>query len=117
VADVVQLTSLLRSSDDPQWVGIRRELTNKGLDPGTLALATSFPDDRRFEYGIVVTPEGHVFQYGYDYLDTEPGEGTFTEWSDETDRWREGAHGNDVAAAMKLATRRPSTDDELRSPR
>lgn len=65
-------------------------------------VATSFPDDLDFEFGILVTPDRRVFQYGYSYRGQAEDGGRLTEWRDETDRWQSRPNAADVAAAMAV---------------
>ena len=101
-ANILSLTKQLRTSDDPIWTGLRRELMKRDLDPQHILVATSFPDDRDFEFGLVVAEDGRVFQYGYSYLDRAEDAGEFTEWSNETERWRSRPNFQDVAIAFEL---------------
>lgn len=64
-------TRLLREGTEPEYARLRVLLAERGLDPDTVALATLFPDDVAQLFGIVVTPEGRVFEFDLDYLDPE----------------------------------------------
>jgi len=46
------------------------------------ALIEFFPDDASFQYGVLATADGRVFQFGFDYLHRFEGDGIFTEWRD-----------------------------------
>jgi hypothetical protein len=100
--NVVALTDQLRTSGDAVWTAVRRELARRGIDPQHTLVATAFPDDDRFEFGIVVTEDGHVFQYGYSYLHSTEDAGEFTEWVNETDRWQSRPNSADVSAAFEV---------------
>jgi hypothetical protein len=99
---VVQCTQLLRKSEDPMWVRMRALLQERGVSPSTSILATSFPDDTSFEFGIVVTSDRQVFQFGLDYLHKPIEQGVFTEWIDLTERYTGLPYSDDVAAAFGL---------------
>jgi hypothetical protein len=77
-------TKTMKESDQPLWVRIRELLQQKGLDPAGVVLAYSYPEDLNFEYGIIVTADEQVFQYGFDYLHKNISDGIFTEWNDIT---------------------------------
>jgi hypothetical protein len=99
----------MRTSREPMWVRVRALLTEKGLNPATSLVAESFPDDRSLEFGIVVTGDGRVFQFDYDYLGKSIGEGTFTDWEDLTDAYERSPHSDIVSAAIRMA--REQTDE------
>ncbi len=61
---------------------IRELLLQRGVNPKTSALLELFPNDTSFQYGIVATADGHLFQFGYDYLHKSEAAGDFTEWRD-----------------------------------
>lgn len=82
--DILSLTQQLRESKDPLWSRVRQLLTERGLKPGSLALVAAFPDDAQFEYGVVVTADRRVYQFGFDYLHVGAASGTFKEWHDFT---------------------------------
>ena len=84
------------------WVRTRQLLEERGVSPSTSILATSFPDDTSFEFGVVVTSDGRVYQFGLDYLHKPVEEGVFTEWVDLTDRHSSSPYSDDVAAALGL---------------
>ena len=96
------LTNLLRTSPDPIWARHRELLVERGIDPSTSILAQSFPDDAAFEFGILVTHDRHVIQFGLDYLHKSVGEGRFTEWEDITDCYRDTPYSEYASAAIAL---------------
>ena len=65
-------------------------------------LATSFPDDTSFEFGVVVTKDRRVYQFGLDYLHKRVEQGTFTEWLDLTEGYASSPYREEVAAAFDL---------------
>ena len=79
-----ELTGLLRTSDEPLWERLRLLLREKGIDPATTLLAECFPDDAELEFGLVVTQERRLFQFGLDYLHTTVEQGSFAEWVERT---------------------------------
>ena len=96
---VRNLSSFLKSSEHDLEVGIRRCLQEKGIHLEAVSVAERFPDDAKFEFGIVVTASKRVYQYGYDYLHDKERGGTFTEWEDLTCTWE----GSDFAENIKAA--------------
>lgn len=56
-------TRLLHEDEHPSWGRLRDLLLSKGLDPAHVALANLFPDDTETEFGIVVTSDGHVYEF------------------------------------------------------
>jgi hypothetical protein len=82
--DITYLTRELRESHEPFWSRVRQLLLERELDPASLALVASFPDDVQYEYGVVVTADGRIYQFGLDYLHVDVALGTFKEWRDFT---------------------------------
>ncbi len=99
---VKQLTNLLRMDKGPMWERMRVLFRGKGLDPATLVLADSFEDDDQFEFGLIVTPSGEVFQYGYDYRGKDISDGFFREWQNLTDRYKNTPYHEQIKIALKL---------------
>jgi hypothetical protein len=97
-----QLTTLLRTSEDPLWSRLRDLFRARAVNPERAVLATCFPDDTSFEFGIVVSPGGSVFQFGFDYLNKPVAEGVFTEWEDLTTRFHSTAHQSSIDEALHL---------------
>ena len=102
VQRIEEFTHLLRSSDDLLWSRLRFLLREKGLDPQTLLVAESFPDDGQFEFGLIVTQDRKAFQFGFDYLHKTVEEGIFSEWEDLTDHYRETPYDEQISAALKM---------------
>ena len=100
--EIVSLTALLRSGVDPFWVRLRELLSERGVAVDTVILASSFPDDRDFEFGIVVTNDRRVYQFGFDYSDKSVEQGDFTQWLDLTERHASSPYREEVAAALDL---------------
>lgn len=100
---VAELTRLLRSSQEPLWARLREELTSRGLEPSQVALAVSHEDDEDFEYGVVVSPEGGVYEFGFSYLGRSTEEGEIVEWNNISARWADGwYHRSEVEQAIKF---------------
>jgi len=98
---------LLRTSPDPIWRRARELLEERGISSATSILATSFPDDASFEFGVVVTDDRRVYQFGLDYLHKPVEQGVFTEWVDLTERHAGSPYSDDVAAALELLSESP----------
>ncbi len=95
-------TSTMRTSQDPLVAGIRRCLLDKGVQVATAAIAEWFPDDTSFEFGVVVTVDGRVFQFGYDYLGKPEDEGSISEWEDLTASWKSCPYAQTIEVAMTI---------------
>ncbi len=107
--DQIELhTALLRESPDPLYARFRELLSERGIDPSTSTLAESFPDDSQFEFGIVVTADRRVYQFGFDYLHKPVREGTFTEWTDLTNTWQSSNYSNPIGRAVRLLNGEPT---------
>jgi hypothetical protein len=88
---------------DPLLKRVAELVEASGIDPRTAVLADFFNDDNSFYFGLLATPAGHVFQFGYDYLHKAPTEGTLSEWNELTGSWRESAYSEQVGPALKMA--------------
>jgi hypothetical protein len=100
--EIVDLTALLRNSTDPMWTRLRQLLLEHGVAVETAILATSFPDDTSFEFGVVVTIDRRVYQFGLDYLHKPVEQGSLTEWVDLTERYTSSPYREEVAVALDL---------------
>ena len=107
-AQIRQLTALLRTSSDPFWSRLRDLLRDRGVDPDNAVLAECFPDDTAFEFGIVVSPGGSVFQFGFGYLNKSIADGVLTEWEDLTARFQATPHRSSIDEALQLLRERPA---------
>ena len=101
-SEIELFTKLLRTSADPLWARHRELLIGRGIDPRTSILAESFPDDTNFEFGILVTADGRVIQFGLDYLDKDVDEGEFSEWEDITDRYLDSPYSDSASTAVEM---------------
>lgn len=101
-AQIREQTALLQSSTEPLWVRIRYLLEEKGLSAATSALAYSYPEDLHFELGVLVTSDGRVYQYGFDYLHQDISHGTFSEWNELTKTYRQSPYHRQIQQAMQL---------------
>jgi hypothetical protein len=79
---ILAQTQALRHNHEPMWARLRQLLTERGLNPSSVALVEFFPDDSHFEFGILATSDGKLYQFGFDYLNRKPEDGAFTEWRD-----------------------------------
>jgi hypothetical protein len=99
-------TDLLRTGSEPSWVRWRELLREKGLDPTAIILADMYPDDPGMEFGIVVVPEGRVYEFDFIYgkgdLRTSAATSTIWNWRDRSHDWREGGHQKAVEAGFRL---------------
>jgi len=79
--EIIKLTNLMRSSNDPFWVRLRILLKQNNVNPKTTILAISHEDGECFEFGILVLASGEIIQYGISYLDKQIEEAKITEWN------------------------------------
>jgi hypothetical protein len=83
-----EFTELLRTGKETFWQRLRAELDSRGIDPARTLLVESFEDDYRLEFGILISPDGRVIQYDYDfYSHGDIARGRFTRWDDLTERY------------------------------
>lgn len=75
----------------------------KGINATTAVLADFFEDDNSFYFGLLATPTGRVFQFGYNYLHTSPTEGTLSEWDELTSSWPDSIYSEEIEPALKMA--------------
>ena len=100
--EIEERTTLLRESALPMFRRIRELLEAQRIEAQRAALAQLFTDDNSFEFGIVVTPHGGVFQFGYDYLGRDPGSGNFAEFEDLTLSWERSEYRDEIATARSF---------------
>lgn len=99
---IAELTGSLRASEADLFPRLRQLLEERGVDPGSSVLVEMFSDAREFEYGIVVTREGDVFQFGLDCMGRQPDSAELIEWIDWTRTYRYAAFSEQVEAAKSL---------------
>ena len=97
---IAELTSSLRLRDDGVYPRLRRLLEERGIEPATSVLVEMFSDEREFEYGIVVTEEGSVFQFGLDRMGRSPESAELIEWIDWTRTYHLAAFRGHVDVAL-----------------
>jgi hypothetical protein len=100
--EIEEQTKHLRSSDDGLWVRIRHLLLEKGIKPDTTVVAYSFPEDYQYELGAIVTRDGRVYQFGFDFLQTDISNGSFKEWNDITENYERTSYKEEIEIAMTL---------------
>ncbi len=71
-----------------------------GVDPDSAMIADYFLDDTSFYFGILVTSDRRVFQFGYDHLHNSKWR-LLSEWNELTITWRSSPYWEEVAAALK----------------
>ena len=102
-------TELLRTGSERTWVRLRELLREKGLNPSDVVLADMFPDDPGMEFGIVVAPEGRVYEFDFIHgngdLLTSAATATLWNWRDRSEDWHEGHARRAVEAGLRLLNR------------
>ena len=99
--EIESFTDLLRRSEDPFWARLRDLLRERGLDPQELILAVSSEEGDGLEFGIVVSKRPCVCQFVFEYRDKDVSEGTFYEWNDLTNGFRDTPYRQDVVEAFR----------------
>ena len=97
-----EYTRLLRSDSGPEWARLRALLSERGLDPNAVALATFFPDDVDMSFGILVTPGDHVYEFDLTYDTGDLAAAVISDWRDRSESWRESPHRIAIEAAFRL---------------
>jgi hypothetical protein len=100
--EIRALTTLLRMNTDPFWSRLRDLFRDRGVNPDQAVLAECFPDDTSFEFGIVVSLGGSVFQFGFDYRNRPIADGILTEWVDLTTRFQSTPYHSSIDEALLL---------------
>jgi hypothetical protein len=100
--EIQSYTGLFRGGTEPLWIRLREVVRERGVDPDTSLLARSHEDDENFEFGIIVTGDRHVIQYGLRYSDPSGIDGKLTEWNDLTERWVSSPYSPEVSTALSI---------------
>jgi hypothetical protein len=99
--EIQTFTSFFRADRDPFWIRLREVVRERGVDPSTSLLVDSFEDDINYEFGIIVTPDRRVIQFGFRYTDSV-ADGKLTEWKDLTECWATSPYRSEVSAGLSL---------------
>lgn len=100
--DIETFTRLFRTGTEGLWVRLREVVRERGVDPSTSLLVDSVEDDVNFEFGIIVTHDRRVIQYGFRYSDPSCIDGKLTEWKDLTEHWAASSYRSEVSAGLSL---------------
>ena len=93
--ETVELTRLLRYDSNPFWKRLRVLLNDKGFDVESCFLAESCEQGDNSEFGVVVTRDKEVFEYGFIYQ-KDPSDGNFGEWNDITQTYSSSPYADSV---------------------
>ncbi len=99
----------LHTGTHPRWELVRRLISEMGIDPLSTILALEFPDDIDFDFGIIVTLENRVFQYGITYINNDVKKGRFSEWVDLTKKYQYTPYAKDIEVAFDYIKIRDTT--------
>jgi hypothetical protein len=99
---VVYETRQFRSSKGGWWPKVRELLHERGVDPARSALALWFPDNPDQYTAFVVTWDGRVFEFDYDYFDRPLNGGSIINWRDLTGTWPRRDEREHIWKAMAL---------------
>ncbi len=69
-------TGELRNSSEPRWERLRGKLSEVGIEPSNAALGHLFPDDVKFELGLLVVRDGRCFKFEFNFFRDEQGQPT-----------------------------------------
>jgi len=106
--DIETFTSLFRAGTEGFWVRLRMLARERGIDPRTSLLVFSVEDDVNFEFGVIVTHDRRVVQYGFRYSDPSCIDGKLTEWTDLTERWATSPYRSDVSTGLSILEKSPN---------
>ena len=104
---IEEMTEALRAGRDPMLARIKELLAAKGVEVDRAVLADMFPDDTCFEFGLLVTSDGDVLQFGYDYNSRAESDGSFSEWNNITDTWGSSPYDSQISLALSFLNRAP----------
>jgi hypothetical protein len=99
--DIETFTGLFRTDTDPFWIRLREVVRERGIEPSTSLLVFSVEDDINFEFGVIVTHDRRVIQFGFRYTESV-ADGKLTEWKDLTERWATSPYRSDVSTGLSL---------------
>lgn len=100
--DILELTASLRGSADPIWSRLRALFVQRGVNPPSSVLVEFFPDDVSFQYGVVVSGDARVYQFGFDYLHRTEAEGVLSEWKDISGSFQSTAFSSNVQIGLSI---------------
>ena len=100
--DIETFTGLFRTGTDGFWVRLREVVRERGIDPNTSLLVDSVEDDINFEFGIIVTRDRRVIQFGFRYTDPSCIDGKLTEWKDLTEHWAASPYRSEVSIGLSM---------------
>ncbi len=103
MTDVVVLTQLLRTGDDPFWSRLRSVVLARGFDPETVVLVESCEQGDMSEFGILVYRDKRVYQYALCSATGSWLDGNLVEWTDITDRWHSTPYKESIEEGLRLA--------------
>src|SRR5262245_15363102 len=78
------VTVRFRQGLDQCWVGVKAFLAEKGTDVENLIIADTFPEDHQMIYVLVVGRDRQVYEFYYDWLNSDESNGRIKEWKDLT---------------------------------
>ena len=100
--DIETFTSLFRTGTEGFWVRLREVIRERGVDPNKSLLVDSVEDDINFEFGIIITHDRRVIQFGFRYSDPSCMDGKLTEWKDLTESWTTSPYRSEVSTGLSI---------------
>ena len=92
--EVALMTEVLRRSELPFWVDLRRELRARDVEPELALLVESYDEPPQTEIGAVVAEAGHVLVY-------ERRGGRWS-WRDVTATWQQSEFAEQIRVGFEM---------------
>jgi hypothetical protein len=102
MSSISELTAWLREERDLTAARLAWLIREKGVDPKTLICAKVSPDIKDPTSGIVVTPQGQVFQFSFNRAGMLTEMGTLDSWINITSTYTNHPWRDDILAALAL---------------
>jgi len=106
---IEQDTERLRTSSDPALRRIRQLITQQGADVTRSLVANLMPEDTNLLSGFIVSNDGCVYEFEYDWRRSEPDRGQLVTWRDITDSYRSRAFREPISVAVAMTKRQART--------
>jgi hypothetical protein len=102
VRSIERNTERLRVHADPALQRIRQLLAERGVDIHGSLVANLMPEDTDLLSGLIVSREGRVYEFEFDWRRTKPEHGHFAVWRDLTDTYESRAFREPISVALAM---------------